>query len=89
MKQVTYDWREILFDLRRLGMMPSAIERELGGAISEKALRHYAEESREPSHARGELILDLWEGRTGKTRADAPRRPVMLRSLPSARVVRA
>ncbi|MBJ9709864.1 hypothetical protein MMZ06_34855 [Burkholderia gladioli] len=84
-----YDWREILFDLRRLGMMPTAVSKALNGAVSERAVRDYAEETREPSHARGELILGLWEKQTGKARADAPRRPVLLRSLPTARVVRA
>lgn len=89
MKHDAYDWREILFDLRRLGMMPTAVSKALNGAVSERAVRDYAEETREPSHARGELILGLWEKQTGKTRADAPRRPVLLRSLPTARVVRA
>ncbi|WP_186035328.1 hypothetical protein [Burkholderia gladioli] len=84
-----YDWREILFDLRRLGLMPSSVERELRGAVSESLVRAYVNEVAEPSHARGELILGLWEQKTGKARADAPRRPVLLRSLPSARVVRA
>ncbi|MDR8090350.1 hypothetical protein KPB05_23100 [Burkholderia gladioli] len=89
MTQDTYDWREILFDLRRLGMMPTAVSRALQGAISERQLRDYIAEVAEPSHVRGELILGLWEQKTGKTRADAPRRPVLLRSLPTARVVRA
>ncbi|QTP33503.1 hypothetical protein NFI99_26245 [Burkholderia glumae] len=89
MEQTGFDWREILFDLRRLGMMPTAVSGALGGAVSERALRDYAEETREPSHVRGELILALWEKQTGKARADAPRRPVLLRSMPTARVVRA
>ncbi|WP_257827930.1 hypothetical protein [Burkholderia glumae] len=84
-----YDWREILFDLRRLGLTPVGVSRALLGAIPEGSIRVYIDERAEPSHVRGELILALWEKQTGKTRADAPRRPVLLRSMPTARVVRA
>ncbi|PRH24357.1 hypothetical protein [Burkholderia multivorans] len=86
---VGIDWREVLFDLRRLDLMPKDVARELRGVISEAAVRAYTEEVREPSHVRGELILDLWCEKTGKRREDAPRRPLLLRSNPLARVVRA
>ncbi|WP_447923412.1 hypothetical protein [Burkholderia cepacia] len=89
MTQSGIDWREVLFDLRRLGLMPSDVSRELRGVISEKAVRVYTDEVSEPSHVRGELILDLWCEKTGKRREDAPRRPLALRSNPLARVVRA
>ncbi|HEP6278707.1 TPA: hypothetical protein VDA67_004823 [Burkholderia vietnamiensis] len=89
MTQSGIDWREVLFDLRRLDLMPKDVARELRGVISEAAVRAYTEEVREPSHVRGELILDLWCDKTGKRREDAPRRPLALRSNPLARVVRA
>ncbi|WP_261532586.1 hypothetical protein [Burkholderia multivorans] len=89
MSQSGIDWREVLFDLRRLGLMPKDVVRALRGAISEAAVRAYTEELSEPSHVRGELILDLWCEKTGKRRSDAPRRPLLLRSNPLARVVRA
>ncbi|MBN6728214.1 hypothetical protein [Burkholderia multivorans] len=63
------NWREVLFDLRRLGLMPTNGSRELHGAV-----RKYIEDTTEPSHVRGELILDLWCQTTGKHRKDAPRR---------------
>lgn len=83
------DWREILFDLRRIGLMPLDVSRELQGAIPESSLRAYTDEMAEPSHVRGELILDLWCSKMRKPREDAPRTPIMLRSNPLARVVRA
>ncbi|WP_240327348.1 hypothetical protein [Burkholderia sp. IDO3] len=89
MTQSGIDWREVLFDLRRLDLMPKDVARELRGVISEPAVRAYTEEVCEPSHVRGELILDLWCEKTGKRRIDAPRRPIALRSNPLARVVRA
>lgn len=89
MTQSGIDWREVLFDLRRLDLMPKDVARELRGVISEAAVRAYTEEVREPSHVRGELILDLWCEKTGKRREDAPRRPLALRTNPLARVVRA
>ncbi|SMG01059.1 hypothetical protein [Burkholderia singularis] len=87
MTPIEFDWREILFDLRRLGLMPTQVSRELRGAISERQLRDYAEQVSAPSHWRGELILDLWCRRTGRARGDAPRRASMLRTMPSAREV--
>ncbi|WP_176317884.1 hypothetical protein [Burkholderia vietnamiensis] len=88
MKQTGIDWREILFDLRRLGYMPKDVSREVYGVIPESSIRAYTEEIAEPSHIRGEMILAVWCEKTGKTREQAPRRPVMLRSNPLARVVR-
>ncbi|VWD51507.1 hypothetical protein [Burkholderia contaminans] len=73
---LSVSWREVLFDLRRLDLMPKDVARELRGVISEAAVRAYTEEVREPSHVRGELILDLWCEKTGKRREDAPRRPL-------------
>nr|WP_260431960.1 hypothetical protein [Burkholderia stagnalis] len=87
MTQSGIDWREVLFDLRRLDLMPKDVSRELHGVIPESSLRAYTEEMAEPSHVRGELILDLWCAKTGKRRTDAPRRPLLLRSNPLARVV--
>lgn len=89
MTQSGIDWREVLFDLRRLGLTPVGVSRALMGAIPESTLRDYTEEVAEPSHVRGELILDLWCEKTGKRREDAPRRPLLLRSNPLARVVQA
>ncbi|KVG63755.1 hypothetical protein [Burkholderia pseudomultivorans] len=71
---LSVNWREVLFELRRLGLMPTNVARELNGAVSERTIRQYLEEVREPSHVRGELILDLWCAKTGKRREDAPRR---------------
>ncbi|MBU9359777.1 hypothetical protein L0Z13_11665 [Burkholderia multivorans] len=89
MKQTGIDWREILFDLRRLGLMPKDVSREAYGTISEAAIRSYTEEINEPSHIRGEIILAIWCEKTGKSRDQAPMRPFLLRSNPLARVVRA
>ncbi|EML1597794.1 hypothetical protein RVY52_002533 [Burkholderia cenocepacia] len=89
MTQSGIDWREVLFDLRRLDLMPKDVARELNGTIPESSVRAYTEEIAEPSHVRGELILALWCEKTGKRREDAPRRPLLLRSNPLARVVRA
>ncbi|MBN3500908.1 hypothetical protein [Burkholderia cenocepacia] len=89
MTQTGFDWREILFDLRRLGLMPKDVSRELFGVIPESSIRSYVEEICEPSHIRGEMLLAVWCEKTGKTREQAPRRPLMLRSNPLARVVRA
>ncbi|MCA7962514.1 hypothetical protein LGM54_06050 [Burkholderia cenocepacia] len=88
MTQTGFDWREILFDLRRLGLMPKDVSRELFGVIPESSIRSYVEEICEPSHIRGEMLLAVWCEKTGKTREQAPRRPLMLRSNPLARVVR-
>jgi hypothetical protein len=89
MTQSGIDWREVLFDLRRLGLMPKDVSRELFGVIPESSIRAYTEEIAEPSHIRGEMILAVWCEKTGKRREDVPRRPMQLRSNPLARVVRA
>ncbi|MBP0608274.1 MULTISPECIES: hypothetical protein [Burkholderia] len=69
-------WREVLFDLHCVGLPPRAVFREIQGAISLSMLRSYGRGTAEPSHVRGELILDLWCEKTGKRREDAPRRPL-------------
>lgn len=73
-----YDWSEIVFDLKRLGMDHVEIVGALNGCISEAALRKYMEGS-QPGHWRGEMLLTLWSKRTGKTREQAPTRPAPLR----------
>lgn len=78
-----------MFDLRRLGLMPTQISRMLDGAVSERRLRDYTEGLSSPSHYRGELLLKLWCAQTGCAVEDAPREPVVLRTMPGARVVRA
>ncbi|MBU9221053.1 hypothetical protein [Burkholderia multivorans] len=42
------NWREVLFDLRRLGLMPTNGSRELRGAVSERRVRAYTEQLSEP-----------------------------------------
>ncbi|WP_322063692.1 hypothetical protein [Burkholderia cenocepacia] len=74
MTQSGIDWREVLFDLQPFYPKPKDVARELRGVISEAAVRNYIEDMTEPSHVRGELILDLWCEKTGKRREDAPRR---------------
>ncbi|WP_175902002.1 hypothetical protein [Burkholderia seminalis] len=69
------DWREVLLDLQHFYPKPKDVVRELHGAVSETAVRKYIEDTTEPSHVRGELILNLWCQTTGKRREDAPRRP--------------
>ncbi|WP_230949702.1 hypothetical protein [Burkholderia pseudomultivorans] len=64
----------MLLDLQRFYPKPKDVARELHGVISETAVRNYIEDTTEPSHVRGELILDLWCEKTGKRREDAPRR---------------
>lgn len=82
------DWREVLFDLKRLNMKTTEIAAALGDYISERQLRFYLDETQAPSHWRGELILRLWTQKTGRTRDDAPHRMPALRTVPTARVVR-
>ncbi|MCA8278848.1 hypothetical protein LGN21_04535 [Burkholderia cepacia] len=69
------DWREVLLDLQHFYPKPKDVARELHGVVSETAVRKYIEDTTEPSHVRGELILNLWCRTTGKRREDAPRRP--------------
>lgn len=83
------DWREVVIDLRRLGMKNEEISKELGGYVSERQIRLFVEESQSPGHFRGEILLALWTMKTGHRADEAPRRPVSLRTMPSARAVRA
>lgn len=89
MKAMQVDWREIIFDLKRLPMKNSEISDALGGYISEPQIRAYADEVSSPGHFRGELLIALWIQKTTKSRDDAPMRPASLRSMPAARAVRA
>jgi hypothetical protein len=83
------DWREVVIDLRRLGMKNEEISKELGGYVSERQIRLFVEESQSPGHFRGEILLALWIQKTGRAADTAPRRPVSLRTMPSARTMRA
>lgn len=89
MTAMQVDWREVIFDLKRLEMKNNEIVSALGGYISEPQIRAYAEEISSPGHFRGELLLSLWIQKTRRTREDAPMRPASLRTMPSARTVRA
>lgn len=80
---VDFDWSEIIFDLRRAGLGQSEIARQLGVA-SEGMIRQYLAGS-SPTHWRGELLLGLWESRTGLDRSEAPRRPADVPRLPPRR----
>ncbi|WP_211435348.1 hypothetical protein [Chitinasiproducens palmae] len=76
MKICDYDWGKIVSDLHRQGMQRVDILRALHGLISESTLRAYASGVHpQPSHWRGELLLNLWCDRTGANRTDAPTRP--------------
>lgn len=75
MRMSAINWRAVLLDLQHFYPKPKDVARELRGAISEAAVRTYIDDMTEPSHGRGELILDLWCEKTGKRRKDAPRRP--------------
>lgn len=79
-----FDWCEIVFDLKRLGMDHVQIVGALNGCISEPALRKYMAGS-QPSHWRGEMLLTLWSARTGKSREQAPVRPAPVRIQASGR----
>lgn len=72
---LSVNWREVLLDLQHFYPKPKDVASELHGAVSEAAVRKYIEDTTEPSHVRGELILNLWCERTGKRRDDVPRRP--------------
>lgn len=72
------DWTEIILDLRRSGMRQHEIAREMGKAASEALIRQYLA-GVSPLHWRGEMLLGLWEERTGKRRERAPRRPADIR----------
>lgn len=68
------DWSTMVFDLKRCGMAQHEICRALHGRITEAALRQYMAGTTAPSHWRGELLLALWQDKTGRPRADAPTR---------------
>ncbi|KVF16106.1 hypothetical protein WJ05_04660 [Burkholderia vietnamiensis] len=69
-------WPELLIELCQIGMPPKIVMRAVNGRISVASIRSYMRKGVEPSHVRGELILDLWCEKTGKRREDAPRRPL-------------
>ena len=79
MRFIDYDWREIMFDLKRLGMTGQDIAREAGGAMTEQSVRLYMTGS-SPLHWRGEVILQLWEKKMGKPRCEAPVAPAQIRN---------
>lgn len=68
------DWTEIVLDLRRAGMRQHEIAREMGKAATEGLVRQYLSGAT-PLHWRGEMLLELWERKTGKSRDRAPMRP--------------
>lgn len=72
------DWTEIILDLRRAGMRQHEIAREMGKAASEALIRQYLS-GVSPLHWRGEMLLGLWESKTGKSRDKARRRPADVR----------
>lgn len=67
------DWARLIADLMALGLTGQEIH---GGMLSDKMLRHYRAGT-QPQHWRGERILLLWCQRMGRTREDAPQRPVV------------
>lgn len=71
---VDFDWSEIILDLRRSGMAQHEIAKVMGRAAGESSIRKYLAGTA-PVHWRGELLLELWEKRTGKARSEAPTRP--------------
>lgn len=75
-----YDWSEIVAKLRALGMTTTDIMRESRSAVAESMIRQY-QAGATPSHWRGELLLDIWERKTGLDRCVAPRRPADLRRV--------
>lgn len=78
------DWSEIVFDLKRAGMAHREICEALGPAASESMIRQYLAGAT-PTHWRGELLLDLWESKTGRGRVSAPRKPAELRRVAERR----
>lgn len=78
MRLTDYDWPEIILDLRRSGMGQHQIAKAMGHAVGESMVRQYLAGCT-PAHWRGEILLDLWERRTEKSRVDAPRRPAEIR----------
>lgn len=84
MRLMDFDWPEIILDLRRSGMGQHEIAKEMGPAAGESMVRQYLGGST-PTHWRGELLLALWERRTGRERSTAPRRPAELRRVTERR----
>jgi len=67
------DWSEIVLDLRRAGMSQNDIARATHGASGEAAIRSYLAGA-SPVHWRGEVLLNVWMRKTGKSRGDLPMR---------------
>lgn len=84
MRLTDFDWAEIVLDLRRAGMNQYEIAAALGPAASEGMVRQYLAGAT-PAHWRGELLLNLWEARTGQDRDAAPRRPAEARRIADRR----
>lgn len=84
MRMLDFDWSEIILDLRRAGMGQHEIAREMGHAVGEAMVRQYLAGAT-PAHWRGEMLLTLWEKRTGRVRTDAPRRPAEIRRIAERR----
>ncbi|MGE4334979.1 MAG: hypothetical protein AB7E55_03265 [Pigmentiphaga sp.] len=61
-------------------MAQQEIVRGMGHALGESTIRQYLAGAT-PLHWRGELLLRLWEERTGRDRVDAPRRPAEMRRV--------
>ncbi|URW83904.1 hypothetical protein NBV64_05995 [Alcaligenes sp. DN25] len=81
---VDFDWSEIILDLRRAGMGQNEIAREMGHAVGEAMVRQYLAGA-SPAHWRGEMLLEIWERRTGQPRDKAPRRPAEMHRATTAR----
>lgn len=84
MRLMDFNWPEIILDLRRSGMGQHEIAKEMGPAAGESMVRQYLAGST-PTHWRGELLLALWERRTGQDRGTAPRKPAELRRMTERR----
>ncbi|WP_454676661.1 hypothetical protein [Achromobacter marplatensis] len=84
MRLTDFDWPEIILDLRRCGMGQHEIARNMGQAVGESMVRQYLAGA-SPAHWRGEILLTLWEERTGRDRDAAPRRPAEMRRISERR----
>lgn len=84
MRLTDFDWPEIILDLRRCGMGQHEIARSMGHAVGESMVRQYLAGA-SPAHWRGEILLALWEERTGRDRIAAPRRPAEMRRIAERR----
>jgi lambda repressor-like predicted transcriptional regulator len=67
---LTLDWFRILTDLKDRGWSLDAIAVATG--IPKATLDAYRNRGVQPPHDRGERILLLWCGATGKLRGEAP-----------------